>query len=87
MFIIIVFGRALKRSSSVSSQDFYCSLSRRELSRDVTTRLGVSINEKCTSFRVLASSFRLLLLRLCSSMCAESLVVYRNSLLNRLTAV
>ena len=34
-----------------------------------------------------ASSFRLLLLRLCSNRCAEALVVYRNSLLNRLTAV
>ena len=34
-----------------------------------------------------ASSFRLLLLRLCSNRCAEALVVYRNSLLNRLTEV
>ena len=75
MFIIIVFDRVLKRSSPASSQDFYCSLPR-DQSRDVTPRLGVSINQKCTSFCVLASSFRLLLLRLCSNRCAEALVVY-----------
>ena len=40
-----------------------------------------------TSFRVLASTFRLLLFRLCSNRCAEAMVVYRNCLLNRLTAV
>ena len=38
MFIIIVFDRVLKRSSSVSSQDFYCSLPRDQL-RDVTDEL------------------------------------------------
>ena len=43
MFIIIVFDRVLKRSSPVSSQDFYCSLSRDQL-RDVTARFLVSIN-------------------------------------------
>ena len=43
MFIIIVFDRVLTRSSSVSSQDFYCSLPM-DQSRDVTPRLGVSIN-------------------------------------------
>ena len=86
MFIIIVFDRVLTRSSPVSSQDFYCSLPR-DQSRDVTPRLGVSINLKSTSFCILASSFRLLLLRLCSNRCAEAFVVYRNSLLNRLTAV
>ena len=85
MFIIIVFDRVLKLSS-VSSPDFYCSLPR-DQSHDVTPCLGVSIDKKCTSFRVLASSFRLILLRLCSNRCAEALVVYRNSLLNRLTAV
>ena len=63
MFIIIVFDRGLTRSSPVSSQDFYCSLPR-DQSRDVTSRLGVSITKKCTSFCVLASTFRLLLLRL-----------------------
>ena len=84
MFIIIVFDRVLTRSSPLSSQDFYCSLPR-DQSRDVTPRLGVNINYKCTSFRVLASSFRLLLLRLCSNRCAEALVVYRNPLLSRLT--
>ena len=72
MFIIIVFYRVLTRSSPVSSQDFYCSLPR-DQSLDVTPRLGVSINYKCTSFRVLASSFRLLLLQLCSNRCAEGL--------------
>ena len=41
--IIIVFDNVLKRSSPVSSQDFYCFL-KRDLSRDVTPRLGVSIN-------------------------------------------
>ena len=34
-----------------------------------------------------ASSFRLLLLRLCSNRCAEALVIYTNFILNRLTAV
>ena len=43
MFIIIVFDRVLKRTSPVSSQDIYCSLPR-DKSRDVTPRLGVSIN-------------------------------------------
>ena len=44
MFIIIIFDRVLTRSS-VSSQDFYCSLPR-DQSRDVTPRMGVSINWK-----------------------------------------
>ena len=43
MFIIIVFDGVLKRSSPVPSQDFYCSLPW-DQSRDVTPRLGVSIN-------------------------------------------
>ena len=43
MLIIIVFDRGLKRSSPVSSLDFYCSLPRDQL-RDVTPRLGVPIN-------------------------------------------
>ena len=43
IIIIIVFNSVLKRSSSVSSQDFYCSLPR-DQSRDVTPLLGVSIN-------------------------------------------
>ena len=43
MYIIIVFDRVLTRSSSVSSQDFYCSLPR-DQSRDVTSGLEVSIN-------------------------------------------
>ena len=43
MFIIIVFDRVLKRTSPVSSQDFYWSLPR-DQSRDVTSRLGVFIN-------------------------------------------
>ena len=43
MFIIIVFDNVLKRSSPVSSQDFYCSLPRDE-SRDVTPHLVVSNN-------------------------------------------
>ena len=43
MCIIIVFDRVLTRSSPVSSKDFYFSLPR-DQSRDVTPRLGVSIN-------------------------------------------
>ena len=43
MYIIIVFDWVLKRSSPVSSRDFYWSLPR-DQSRDVTPRLGVSIN-------------------------------------------
>ena len=77
MLIIIVLDGVLTCSSPVSLQDFYCSLPR-DKSRDVTPRLAVSVIYKCTSFRVLASSFRLLLLRLCSNRCAESLVAYRN---------
>ena len=80
---IIVFDKVLIRSSPVSFQDFYCSLPR-DQSRDVTPRLGVSVIEECTSFCVLTSCFRLLLLRLCNNRCAEALVAYRNSLLNRL---
>ena len=53
----------------------------------MTPRLGVSVIKKCTSFRVLASSFRLLLLRLCSNRCAEALVAFIHSLLNRLGIV
>ena len=49
--------------------------------------LGVSVILQRTSFRVHASSFRLLIVRICGNICAEALVVYRNSLLNRLTAV
>ena len=86
MFIIIEFDRVLTGSSPVSSQDFYCFLPR-DQSRDVTPCLVVSINKKCTPFHVLESSSRLLLLRLCSNMCAEALVAYRNSLLNRLNIV
>ena len=85
MFIIILFDSFLKRSSPGFWQNFYCSLPR-DQSLDVTPCLGVSINSKCTSFRVLASSFRLLLSRLSSNRCAEALVVLRNSLLNILTA-
>ena len=96
MFIIIVFDRVLTRSSPVYSQDFYCSLPR-DQSRDVTPRLGVSINFKSVlhfAFLHLLSGYyyydyvvigvlRLLLLRLCSTRGAEALVAYRNSLMNR----
>ena len=83
MFIITVFDHVLTRSCPVSSQDFYCSLPR-DQSRDVTFRLVVFVILQCTS--LYASSFRLLLLRLYSNRCVEALVVYRNYLLNRLTA-
>ena len=43
MFIIIVFDGVLTRSLPVSLQDIYCSLPI-DQSRDVTPRLGVSIN-------------------------------------------
>ena len=102
MFIIIVFDRVLKRSSPVSSQDFYCSL-QRDQSRDVTPLLVVSLIKSVLHFAflhllsgycyydyvvigVLRPSW-LLLLRLCSNRCAEAPVAYRNSLLNRLIAV
>ena len=52
MFINIVFDRVLKRSSPVSSQDFYCSL-RRDQSRDVTPCLGVYINLNVLLFALL----------------------------------
>ena len=67
-----------------SSQDFYYSL-RRDPSRYVTLYYLVSIILLCTSFRVYESSFRQLLLWLCGNRCAEALVFYRNSFLNRLT--
>ena len=51
MFIIIVLDGVLKRSSPVSSQDFYCSLAR-DLSLDVTPCLRVFVILQCTSFRV-----------------------------------
>ena len=86
MFIIIVFDQVSTRSSPVSLSDFYCSLPR-DQSRDVTPSLGVSVIQNCTSFRVLASFFRLLLLRLCSNRCAEALLAYTSSLLNRLNIV
>ena len=84
MFIIIVFDSVLTRSSPVSSPDFYCSLPK-DQSQNVTPLFGVSI--KSASFRVLAASFRLLLLRQCSNGCAKAIVAYRNSLLNRLSIV
>ena len=71
MFIIIVFDRVLTRSFPVSSQDFYCSL-RRDQSRDVTPCWEFLLI-KSMNF-ILASTFRLLLLRLCSNRCAEALV-------------
>ena len=64
MIINIVFNYVLPQSS-VSSQDFYCSLTRGQ-SRNVTDRFRVSVILQCTSFRVYASSFCLLFLRLCS---------------------
>ena len=54
--------------------DSYCSLPR-DQSRDVTPRLGVAIILLCTSFRIHAYSFRVLLLQLCSNSCAEALLV------------
>ena len=51
MFIITVFDQLLTRSSSVSSQDFYCPLLKDE-SRDVIPRLGVFVIFQCTSFRL-----------------------------------
>ena len=68
MFIIIVFDLVLT-CSSVSSHHFFCSLPR-DQSRDVTHRLGVSVILQCTSFRLHAFSFRLLLLRVCGNRCA-----------------
>ena len=86
MFIIIVFGQVLTGSSPVSSQDLYCSLLR-DQSRYRTPRLGVSAILQCTSLHVHVSSFWLLLLRLCSKRYADALVVYKITLLNRLTVV
>ena len=61
-------------SSPVPSQDFNCNLPR-DQSRDVTHRLGIFVILQCTSFRAYASSFRILLLRLCSNRWAETLAV------------
>ena len=74
MFIIIAFDKVLTCSSTVSSQDFYGSLPRGQ-SRNVTPRLGVFVILQYSSFRIHASSFRLLVLRLCNNRCAEALVV------------
>ena len=84
MVIIIDFDNVLTLAS-IFSQDIYCSLPR-DQSRDVTPRLGVFVILQCISFCV-CISFWLLLLRLCSNMCAEALVAYISSLLNRLGVV
>ena len=86
MFIILVFRLGSYKLFMCFFALLLLSLPR-DQSRDVTPRFGVLVFEKCTLFRFLASSFWLLLLRLGSNRCAETLVVYRNSLLNRLTAV
>ena len=78
MFIIIVFKLGSDKLFSCLFAD--CSLSS-DQSRDVTSRLAVSDILQCTSFHFHAS-----LLQLCNNKFAEALVVYRNSLLNRLTA-
>ena len=71
--LLLYFIRFYHALLSVSSQDFYCSLPK-DQSRDVTPRLGVFVILQCTLFAY-ASSFRLLLLRLCNNRCAEALVV------------
>ena len=53
MFIIIVCDRVSKRSSPVSSQDFYCSFKRDHESRDVTPRLGVLLIKSVLHFAFL----------------------------------
>ena len=73
MFIIIVFEIVLAHSSSVSSQDFYCSLPR-DRSRHVTLAWEFLLFSSVLPFAY-ASSFRLLLLRLCSNRCAEALAL------------
>ena len=61
---LIVFNWVFVLSSHVSSQDLFCSF-QGDQSRDVTHRLGDSVYFfQCTSFRVDASLFRLILLRL-----------------------
>ena len=52
----------------------------------MTPRLAVFVFQSVLPFAY-ASSFRLLLLRLCSNRCAEAIVAYRNSLLKRLNIV
>ena len=71
MSIIIVFHCVLTRSSPVPSQETDLT---RDQFRDVTPRLGVFVILHCTPFAY-ASSFWLLLLRLCSNRCAEALTV------------
>ena len=85
MFIIIVFNSVLRPSSSIPSEDIFCSTNYQ--SRDVTPHLGVFVILQCSSFRVHESSFLLLLLRQCSNRCAEAFVVFRNSHLNRLAVI
>ena len=60
MFIIVLLDLVFTRSS-LSYQDFYCSLPR-DQSRDVTPCLGISVILECASFHVHESSFQLLLL-------------------------
>ena len=89
MFIIIIFDVGLICFSPVLCRIelnlIECSL-QRDQSWDVTLHLGVSVVLQCSSCRVHASLFRLLLLQLCTNMCAEAFMVYRNSLLSRLAA-
>ena len=73
MFIMIAFDRVLnvlpmflRMISTVLSQ---------EISHGMRLHAWEFLLIKSASFRVLASSFRQLLLRLCSNRCAEALVV------------
>ena len=88
MFIIIVFGYVLTRSPPVSKQDFYFSPPW-DQSRDVTPRLGFFVILQCTSFSVCIFILATIItsMQKLTNWCAEALVAYRNSLLNRLSIV
>ena len=79
LFIIIVFDYVFTPSSPGLFAGFIL-ISTKGQSRDETTRLGIFVILQCTSFRVHVISFRLLLLRLCNSRCAEVLVKIKCSI-------
>ena len=86
MFIIIVFDRGLTGSPPVSSLDFYRSLPRGSVT-GCDSLAGEFLLFSSALPSAYASSFPLLLLPLFSNRCADALMVYKNSFLNRLTAV
>ena len=78
--LLFYFCRVLTRSSSVYSHDFYCSPQGIGHGMCLLTWEFLLFSSVLPS--LYASSFRLLLLRLCNNRCAEALVVKHKSQLD-----